>query len=62
MRKYVEEGPEKRRALELMKQGKCGTTIYGAKDDNPKRLWNMAKLWVHYVVDFRKYFGKRDLS
>ena len=62
VRKYVEEGPEKRRALELMKQGKCGTTIFGAKDDNPKRLWNMSKLWVHYVVDFRKYFGKRDLS
>ncbi len=62
VRKYVEEGPEKRRALELMAAGKCGTTVFGAHDNAPVRVWNMAKLWAHYVLDFRKYFGKRDLS
>lgn len=62
VRKYVEEGPEKRRALELMAAGKCGTTVFGAHDNAPRRVWNMSKLWAHYVLDFRKYFGKRDLS
>ena len=62
VREYVEEGPEKQRALELMREGKCGTTLFGAHDNDPRRLWNMAKLWAHYIVDFKKYFGHRDLS
>lgn len=59
---YAPEGPDKERALELIRAGKCGTTIFGAGDNNPKRLVNMAKLWVHYWLDFKKYFGHRDLS
>lgn len=62
VRQYAPEGPDKDRALELIKQGKCGTTIFGAHDNNPKRLFNMAKLWAHYYTDFKKYFGHRDLS
>jgi D-aspartate ligase len=62
VKKYVEEGPEKKRALELIAEGKCGTTVFGAHDNNPKRVWNMSKLWVHYVLDYRKYFGKRELD
>lgn len=59
---YAPEGESKERALELMRQGKCGTTIFGAHDNNPKRLFNMAKLWAHYYLEFKKYFGHRDLS
>ncbi len=62
VRRYAQEGPAKAQALRLMKQGRVGTTIFGAHDNHPKRLWNMAKLWVHYRVDFRKYFGHRDLE
>lgn len=59
---YAPEGPSKDRALELMRAGKCGSTLFGAGDNNPKRLFNMSKLWVHYWLDFKKYFGHRDLS
>ena len=62
VRKYVEPSPEKDRALELMRAGKVGTTLFGAGDNDPHRLFDMAKLWVHYVLDYRKYFGHRDLS
>jgi D-aspartate ligase len=62
VRRYAQEGSAKAQALRLMKQGRVGTTIFGAHDNHPKRLWNMAKLWVHYRVDFRKYFGHRDLE
>ena len=62
VRRYAQEGPAKAQALRLMKQGRVGTTIFGAHDNHPKRLGNMAKLWVHYRVDFRKYFGHRDLE
>ena len=45
-----------------MRAGKVGTTLFGAGDNDPHRLFDMAKLWVHYVLDYRKYFGHRDLS
>ena len=45
-----------------MRTGKVCTTLFGAHDDDPRRLFDMAKLWAHYVLDYRKYFGHRDLS
>ena len=62
VRHYAAAGPTKERALELMRSGRVGTTLFGAKDRSPKRLFNMTKLWVHYYLDFRTYFGKRDLE
>ena len=62
VRKYTEEGPDKQRALELMRAGKVGTTLFGAGDNNPRRLWNMAKLWVRYFIEYRRHFGHRDLT
>ncbi len=62
VRRYTAEGPDKQKALNLMREGRVGTTIFGAHDNNPRRLWNMYKLWAHYIVDFKKYFGKRDLE
>lgn len=62
VKKYVEDGPDKERALELMRQGKVGTTLFGAHDNHPKRLFNMAKLWVRYFPEYRRHFGHRDLS
>lgn len=62
LKTYAPEGPDKERSLELMREGKCGTTIFGAGDNSPKRLLDMAKLWAHYYLDFKKYFGHRDLS
>ena len=62
VRRYVADGPLKERALLLMREGKVGTTLFGGHDRDPRRLWNMAKLWTHYRVDFRRYFGHRELE
>lgn len=62
VKKYVEPGPDKDRALELMRQGKVGTTLFGAHDNHPKRLFNMGKLWIRYFAEYRRHFGHRDLS
>ena len=53
---------EVRRALELMREGRVGTTVFGAHDASPRRLWAMAKLWMHYYLDFRRWFGHHELD
>ena len=62
VRRYAAKGPGRDRALELMRQGRVGTTLFGAHDDSPRRLWNMAKLWAHYYLDFKRHFGHRELE
>jgi len=62
VKRYAAEGPDKAWAMRLMREGRVGTTLFGAHDNDPRRLWNMSKLWIHYIVDFKKYFGKRDLE
>lgn len=62
VRRYTADGPDKDWALRLMREGRVGTTLFGVHDNDPRRLWNMAKLWTHYRLDFRKYFGHRDLE
>lgn len=62
VRRYAAEGPTKDHALALMRAGKVGTTLFGAHDRDPRRLWNMAKLWLSYHLDFRRYVGHRDLE
>ena len=62
VRRYAPQGPDKDRALELMRSGSCGTTLFGAKDNDPRRLYNMAKLWIRYHVEYRRHFGHRDLE
>ena len=62
VRKYAADGPAKDWAMRLMREGRVGTTLFGAHDNHPRRLWNMSKLWIHYIVDFKKYFGHRDLE
>lgn len=60
--KYVAPGPDRDRALELIREGKVGTTLLGAGEHDIRRAYNMAKLWVHYGLDYRRYFGARDLD
>lgn len=62
VRRYAREGEAKRRALELMREGRVGTTVFGAHDASPRRLWAMAKLWMHYYLDFRRWFGHHELD
>jgi D-aspartate ligase len=62
VRRYAREGEAKRRALELMREGRVGTTVFGAHDNNPRRLWSMSKLWMHYYLDFRRWFGHHELD
>ena len=61
-RRYTPDSPDKRRALELMREGKVGTTLFGAGDRDPRRLIAMGKLWLRYVDDYRRYFGNRELD
>lgn len=61
-RRYTPDSPEKRRALELIRQGRVGTTLFGAGDNDPRRLVAMGKLWLRYVDDYRRYFGDRELD
>lgn len=61
-RRYTPDSPDKRRALELMREGRVGTTLFGAGDRNPRRLVAMGKLWLRYVDDYRRYFGNRELD
>ena len=61
-RRYAPDSPDKRRALELMREGRVGTTLFGAGDRNPRRLVAMGKLWLRYVDDYRRYFGNRELD
>ncbi len=62
VRAYAAEGPARDRAIALMNEGKAGTTLFGARDNDPRRLWNMAKLWVSYRRDFKRWFGHRELG
>ena len=62
VRRYAPDGPAKDEALRLMRARRVGTTLFGAHDNHPRRLWNMSKLWLHYRLDFIKYFGHRDLG
>ncbi|MDI9590644.1 MAG: carboxylate--amine ligase [Acidobacteriota bacterium] len=62
VRRYAAEGPAKDWAMRLMREGRVGTTLFGAHDNHPCRLWNMSKLWVHYIVDFKRHFGHLDLG
>lgn len=62
VRRYAKDGPAKDRALALMREGRCGTTLFGAHDRDPRRLWDMAKLWVHYYLDFRRWYGHTELE
>lgn len=55
VRRYMPLGPMRDRALALMAEGRVGTTLFGAGDNDPRRLANMAKLWAHYHDDFRRY-------
>ena len=61
-RRYTPDSADKRRALELISQGKVGTTLFGAGDRDPRRLVAMGKLWLRYVDDYRRYFGDRELD
>ena len=62
VRHYTPDGAAKDEALRLMRARRVGTTLFGASDNHPHRLWNMSKLWLHYYLDFLKYFGHRDLE
>ena len=62
VRRYTAKGPGRDCALELMRQGRVGTTLFGARDNSLRRLWNMAKLWAHYYLDFKRHFGHRELE
>ncbi len=62
VRRYAADTPAKRRALEVLKSGVSGSTIWGAHDNAPKRLVNMSKLWLRYHAEYKRHFGHRELE
>ena len=62
VRHYTPEGDGCDQALQLMREGKVGTTLFGAHDNNPKRLYYMGRLWLSYFRDFKRFFGHRELE
>lgn len=59
VRRYVRNGPDKDHALELMRAGKAGTTLFTPDDRNVRRMLTMGKLWLRYGLDYLQYFGNR---
>ncbi|MDO5118939.1 MAG: hypothetical protein Q4D48_02540 [Coriobacteriales bacterium] len=62
VRHYTPKGPGRDQALALMRAGKVGTTLFGAHDNHPKRLYYMGRLWLSYFRDFQRFFGHRELE
>ena len=62
VRHYTPEGPGRDRALALMREGRVGTTLWDRRDNDPRRLANLARIWAGYYRDFYRYFGHRELE
>lgn len=57
-KKYARDNQDKQKALELIRQKRCGTTYAYSKDMNLKR-WTLLK-WMeyNYIKNFKKYFAE----
>lgn len=53
---YVKESEAKTKAMEMIKQGKWGTTVFYKKDSNPKRFALMKYSFHLYHKRYKKYF------
>lgn len=62
VRHYTPKGEGRDKALALMREGKVGTTLFGAHDNDPRRLYLMGRLWASYFRDFRRFFGHREFE
>ena len=58
-KKYAADNEAKRRALELIRAGRWGSTLVARGDLSPRRVRMLLSLWVHYALNYRKYFRAR---
>lgn len=59
-KKYAAAGTAKSRAQQLIAAGKWGSTLWYSKDKNLKRKFRISKMYLRYVLMYRKYFGDRS--
>ena len=53
---YAVPSPAKDEAMELLKEGKYGTTVFYDKDRNFKRWLLMKHMYHNYFKDYQTYF------
>lgn len=59
VKKYVNDGPDKEKALQLMAEGKCGGTFKNSGDDNWKRRIRQLKTDLRNIRNYKRYFVKK---
>ncbi|MBP1040591.1 carboxylate--amine ligase [Vagococcus sp. BWB3-3] len=53
---YVKDSPDKAKALQLLREGKSGTTVFYKKDSSLKRKLLMHYMFYNYHKRFKQYF------
>ncbi len=56
LKKYATDNEDKAYALELIRQGRVGTTVFYDKDMGFKRFFLMKYMFHNYIGRFKKYF------
>ncbi|KAB1659110.1 MULTISPECIES: carboxylate--amine ligase [unclassified Pseudoclavibacter] len=62
LKRYAAEGQLKAEALQLIREGRWGSTVFYRRDLGLRRRLNMWKLWLSYYPDYRRNFGNRELD
>lgn len=60
IRKYVTDPSAKKRALDLIRQGRCGGTFRGAGEKDPRRKLQNLKAELRSIRNYHKYFVPKD--
>ena len=59
-KKYAKESPDKTRGLELLAQGKYGSTLFYKKDRSLRHYLLMKYVYKKYEEDYQKYFQTKE--
>ncbi len=59
VKKYVNDGPDKEKALQLMAEGKCGGTFKNSGDTNWKRRLRQIRTDLRNIRNYKRYFVKK---
>jgi len=59
-KKYAKDGPDKQRGLDLLAQGKYGSTLFYKKDRSLRHYLLMKYVYKKYEEDYQKYFQTKE--
>ena len=59
-KKYAKDGPDKQRGLDLLAQGKYGSTLFYKKDRSLRHYLLMKYVYKKYEEDYEKYFKVKE--